>query len=121
MKKLFLAAVMSCYAVGMMAQHVDFDMTGRNSSEVTEPDYESWAVARVASDTKTLASGIKLTISASEGATALASNWNKNILILTSFNQFVNVFLVLKNVNTEPRMPFFCTFAVFLDKLGIKI
>ncbi len=80
MKKLFFAAVMSCCAVGMMAQHVDFDMTGRNSSEVTEPDYESWAVARVASDTKTLASGIKLTISASEGATALASNWNKNIV-----------------------------------------
>ncbi len=80
MKKLFLTIVTWLGAVGMMAQHIDFDMTGRNSSEVTEPDYESWAVARVASDTKTLASGIKLTISASEGATALASNWNKNIV-----------------------------------------
>ncbi len=60
------------------AQRIDFDYPGRQSSEVTEIDYTGWAVGRVASDTLDMGNGITVVISASDGATALASNWNKN-------------------------------------------
>ncbi|MBQ9677395.1 MAG: fibronectin type III domain-containing protein [Prevotella sp.] len=67
-------------ALTMMAQNIDFDFPGRQSSEVTAIDYIAWAVPRVESDSKTLDNGMTITIAASDGATALASNWNKNII-----------------------------------------
>ncbi len=80
MKKLLIQTYMLCCATVMMAQQIDFDFSGRQSSEVTEPNYVAWPVGRVASDSKTLEGGVTLTVAPSEGATALASNWNKNIV-----------------------------------------
>ncbi len=63
-----------------VAQKVDFDFTGRQSSEVTETNHIAWPIGRVSSDTKTLPNGVTITISPAEGATSLASNWSKNIV-----------------------------------------
>ena len=80
MKKVLAIAFMLCTTGIVMAQRIDFDFSGRQSSEVTEPNYIAWPIGRVASDSKTLGNGITLTIVPSEGATALASNWSKNIV-----------------------------------------
>jgi hypothetical protein len=80
MKKVLAIAFMLCTTGIVMAQRIDFDFSGRQSSEVTEPNYIAWPIGRVTSDSKTLGNGITLTIVPSEGATALASNWSKNIV-----------------------------------------
>ena len=52
---------------------VDFDMSGRNSSEVTEPNYIPWVVSGVTSKDTTL-SGVKVNVS---GSGNLKANWYK--------------------------------------------
>ena len=52
---------------------VDFDMSGRNSSEVTEPNYVPWVVSGVASKDTTL-SGVKVDVA---GSANLKANWYK--------------------------------------------
>ena len=52
---------------------VDFDMSGRNSSEVTEPNYIPWVVSGVTSKDTTL-SGVKVNVS---GSANLRANWYK--------------------------------------------
>lgn len=64
----------------MTAQSIDFDFPGRQSAEVTDPEYTAWAVGRVTSEQKTLDNGVTITVAAAEGATGLASNWNKNLI-----------------------------------------
>ena len=77
MKKILaLAAVMLC-SIGSMAQSIDFDFPGRNTEEVTEPNYVPWAVPRAETASKTLDNGMTLTLTGAEGATAVGSNWNK--------------------------------------------
>ncbi|MBQ6209128.1 MAG: hypothetical protein IJK42_05085 [Prevotella sp.] len=74
---LSLSMVLVGFVMNVLAQNIDFDFPGRNTSEVTEPNYISWPVGRVATETKTLENGMKITISAGEGASAVGSNWNK--------------------------------------------
>lgn len=62
---------------GIVAQNIDFDFPGRNTSEVTEPNYVAWPVGRVASESKTFDNGVTITVSAAGEANGLASNWNK--------------------------------------------
>ena len=52
---------------------VDFDMSGRNSSEVTEPNYVPWVVSGVSSKDTTI-SGVKIGIA---GSGNLKANWYK--------------------------------------------
>ncbi len=52
---------------------VDFDMSGRNSSEVTEPNYVPWVVSGVTSKDTTI-SGVKIGIA---GSGNLKANWYK--------------------------------------------
>ncbi|MDE6418628.1 MAG: hypothetical protein K2K49_05405 [Duncaniella sp.] len=73
-KFLYLALLTSMAA---SAQNIDFDFPGRNTSEVTEPNYIAWPVGRVATETKTLDGGVSITLSAAEKADGLGSNWNK--------------------------------------------
>lgn len=73
-------ALLAAFAMTAGAQKIDFDFPGRNSSEVTEPNYVPWPVGRVTTDTKTLDNGVKIVITATDGATALASNWSKNTI-----------------------------------------
>lgn len=52
---------------------VDFDMSGRNSSEVTEPNYVPWVISGVTSKDTTI-SGVKIRIA---GSGNLKANWYK--------------------------------------------
>jgi hypothetical protein len=72
-----LTIVLTLLTVGATAQNIDFDFPGRNTSEVTEPNFIPWPVARVSSESKTLDGGVKLTVSGGEGASAVGSQWNK--------------------------------------------
>ena len=81
MRILLIITLMFACGTTMVAQNIDFDFPGRQSSEVTATDYIAWPVGRVASESKTLDNGITITIAASDGATALASNWSKNIVV----------------------------------------
>ena len=78
-RKLLTTACCLC-ALTMTAQSIDFDFPGRQSAEVTDPEYTAWAVGRVTSEQKTLDNGVTITVAAAEGATGLASNWNKNLI-----------------------------------------
>ncbi len=69
-----------CCLMTTVAQNIDFDFPGRQSSEVTETNYIAWPIGRVTSDSIKLSNGISITIKPGEGATALASNWSKNIV-----------------------------------------
>ena len=44
---------MCLLSVAIKAQKIDFDMTGRNTSEVTEAEYQSWQVPKALSATNT--------------------------------------------------------------------
>lgn len=64
--------------IGSSAQNIDFDLPGKTApGKDTEVNYISWAVPRTQSDTKTLDSGMTITISAGGAASAVGSNWNK--------------------------------------------
>lgn len=75
--KMLLAAgslvVASNAFAGSPVVKVDFDMSGRNSSEVTEPNYVPWVVTGVTSKDTTL-SGVKVNIA---GSGNLKANWYK--------------------------------------------
>lgn len=56
---------------------VDLDMSGRNTSEVTEPDYTAWVVAGANTDSKTL-EGVTITFTRiGSVGTKLRTNWYK--------------------------------------------
>lgn len=55
---------------------VDFDQSGRKSSEVSEPNYVPWVVTGVASKDTTL-SGVKIAVAKGSVGTALKTNWYK--------------------------------------------
>jgi len=81
MKRLRTTIVFFCCCfMTTVAQNIDFDFPGRQSSEVTETNYTSWPIGRVTNDSMTLPNGISITIAPGEEATALASNWSKNIV-----------------------------------------
>lgn len=79
---------------------VDFDMTGRNTSEVTEPGYTAWPVAsKVASETKTFTAydeqGVPTTITVTVAATnpsqgLLKTNWSKALIQNPYYARLVN-------------------------------
>ena len=66
MKKLFLAIVTWLGAVGMMAQHIDFDISGKTSQALQE-GFTEWVVPEGVSDTKEV-DGITVTIAAAQGS-----------------------------------------------------
>lgn len=68
-----LAAGLASTAFAATVVKVDFDMSGRNSSEVTEPNYVPWVVTGVTSKDTTL-SGVKVNIA---GSGNLKANWYK--------------------------------------------
>ena len=68
----WLAGASHAFA-GLPIVKVDFDMSGRNSSEVTEPNYVPWVVSGVTSKDTTI-SGVKIGIA---GSGNLKANWYK--------------------------------------------
>ena len=78
MKKLLLTTTMLMGALTAFAQNIDFDLPGKTApGKDTEVNYESWAVPRTTSDTKTFSNGISITITAGGGAKEVGSNWSK--------------------------------------------
>ena len=69
---LFLGLAAHAFA-GSPIVKVDFDMSGRNSSEVTEPNYVPWVVSGVTSKDTTI-SGVKIGLA---GSGNLKANWYK--------------------------------------------
>lgn len=68
---------MLCPVMAASAQNIDFDFPGRNTAEVTEPNYIPWPVGRTTSETKTIENGMTITVFGEMGANAVGSNWNK--------------------------------------------
>ncbi len=66
--------------LSIVAQKIDFDFPGRQTSEVTETNHIAWPIGRVPSDTKKLSNGVTITVAPAEGATSLSSNWSKIII-----------------------------------------
>lgn len=69
------------------AQKIDFDMTGRQTAEVTETGYQSWQVAKGLSDKKTFTTDaggtVDIEINCGDGSPenrSLRANWSKNIV-----------------------------------------
>jgi len=91
MKKLFMALTFFLLAPAMAAPIlVDFDMTGRPTTEVTEPGYTAWAVAEAASATTTL-SGITFTVSKSGSVgSALKTDWYKAGIQIPNYARLVS-------------------------------
>ena len=78
MSKLITSTMFLFCAVGLSAQNIDFNMTGRQDAEVNEPDYIGWAVNQVASETKELDNGLTITVAATGNANTLRAQWHKN-------------------------------------------
>ncbi len=64
------------YAANTPTVKVDLDMSGRNSSEVTESNYVPWVVSGVSSKDTTL-NGVKFTIAKGSAGSELKANWYK--------------------------------------------
>lgn len=77
MRRIVLLGALILGATYSFAQKIDFDMSGRQLSEVNEDGYTSWIVPQQASDTKTI-DGVTFTVAAAGNATILRSQWNKN-------------------------------------------
>jgi len=73
-----MALSMMTLFVPVTAQNIDFNMTNRQDAEVNEPDYISWPVNQVQSESKTLDNGITVTVSATGNANTLRAQWHKN-------------------------------------------
>ena len=74
MKKLFLTIVTWLSAVGMMAQHIDFDISGKTSQALQE-GFTEWVVPEGVSDTKEV-DGITVTIAAAQGSNPMDPDHN---------------------------------------------
>lgn len=77
MKKSFILLAVLASSITATAQNIDFDMSGRTTSEVTTDGYNSWMVPQAADDSKT-AGGVTLKVEASRNANVLRSQWSKN-------------------------------------------
>ena len=74
MKKLFLTIVTWLGAIGMMAQHIDFDISGKTSQALQE-GFTEWVVPEGVSDTKEV-DGITITIAAAQGSNPMDPDHN---------------------------------------------
>lgn len=83
----FAAIALAASAALASAQKIDFDMTGRQTKEVTEDGCQSWAVPKCKADTMRIGVGptdsIDVTVTCGDiSATdrTLRANWSKNIV-----------------------------------------
>lgn len=61
-KRILLYTFLSILCCTVYAQKIDFNMTGRNEAEGTEPDYTPWAISQTTSASLTV-DGITFTLS----------------------------------------------------------
>ena len=67
MKKILSIVLMMCCAGMVMAQKIDFDISGKTSQALQE-GFTEWVVPEGVSDTKTLDNGIQITVAAAQGS-----------------------------------------------------
>ena len=78
MKKVLTIAFMMCCAEMVMAQGIDFNFNNAQDAMTNEPGYFQWKVNHVASETKTLDNGLRVTIAATGNSNTLRDQWHKN-------------------------------------------
>lgn len=76
MKKSLILLVILANSIVASAQKIDFDMSGRSTSEVTADGYTSWMVPQAPNDSKTI-DNVTIKIEASRSANILRSQWSK--------------------------------------------
>ena len=79
MKKVLTIAFMMCCAEMVMAQKIDFDISGKTGQALQEGFIE-WVVNENVSDTKTLDGGIQITIAAAQGSNPMDPANNDNAI-----------------------------------------
>ncbi|MBQ7420013.1 MAG: hypothetical protein IJV17_04645 [Prevotella sp.] len=99
MKNLLLTTVFCACAMTIMAQNIDFDFPGKtNPDKHTETGFTSWAVGRVASDSKTFDNGVTITLTPGGAATSLGSNWSK-LDVETNKLKLIGEHVLVTNLN----------------------
>ena len=78
MKKVLTIAFMMCCAEMVMAQGIDFNFYNAQDAMTNEPGYFQWKVNHVASETKTLDNGLRVTIAATGNSDILRDQWHRN-------------------------------------------
>lgn len=78
---------------------VDFDVSGRTSSEVSEPNYIPWIVTGVSSKDTTI-SGVKITVAKGSVGTALKTNWYKGIVQAPYYAKLVGDGIIVEDGNS---------------------
>ena len=78
---------------------VDFDMSGRNSSEVTEPNYVPWVVSGVSSKDTTI-SGVKIKVAKGSAGSNLKANWYKVSVQSPSYAKLVGDGIIVEDGNS---------------------
>ncbi len=76
MKKSLILLTILANSIVATAQKIDFDMSGRTTSEVTADGYTSWMVPQAADDSKTI-DNVTIKVEASRSANILRSQWSK--------------------------------------------
>lgn len=77
MRKIIALCALLVASTATYAQKIDFDMSGRQPSEVLEEGFTSWVVPQAASDTKTIG-GLAFTVAATGNANQLRAQWSKS-------------------------------------------
>lgn len=95
---LFAAGLASTASAATVVK-VDFDMSGRNSSEVTEPNYVPWVVSGVSSKDTTL-SGVKIKVAKGSAGKNLKANWYKASVQSPSYARLVGDGLTVEDGNS---------------------
>ena len=78
---------------------VDFDMNGRNSSEVTEPNYVPWVVSGVSSKDTTL-NGVKIKVAKGSTGSNLKATWYKVSVQSPSYAKLVGDGIIVEDGNS---------------------
>ena len=107
MKNLGLFAIAGALCVCSMATEaeaanvvkVDFDMSGRNSSEVTEPNYVPWVVSGVSSKDTTL-NGVKIKVAKGSAGSNLKATWYKVSVQSPSYARLVGDGILVEDGNS---------------------
>ena len=86
-----MICLVGCMLLPAMATpiHVDFDMSGRPTTEVTEPGYTAWVVTEATSALTTI-SGVTFTVSKSGSAgTGVKTDWYKAAIQIPNYARLV--------------------------------
>lgn len=78
-RQLWMSALLCALATEGMAQKIDFNLAGKNESQVNETGYTAWAVDKATVNKKTLDGGLSLELNIGGAANqTMKSNWWKD-------------------------------------------